>query len=313
MPGDARLKLLGGWLDLYASDPDFWNGTADLPGDEALTDSQAVAVERIVGTYGDDYLFGRIPWPRVNAGMPDVTEYVRAVESFAALWHLDLLGKRGYEAVHDYCLARFSDGTDPRQFADVARRSALKPALKLESATPTLDLSLTFPLDPSAEPTPTGDVHATSWDVEQDPATGELVAVERPNPDWERLPDWQRRASRAARVGTGPRWNPRTESRGDARARLLRQFTRRLDAELDRIAVEHEQAGFEFRDTKTETGRHLLWTYLEVVKGLTVSEIGRKAAADLNDPRALETTHFENTIREMRAALGLPPRRSSTR
>ncbi len=107
-------------------------------------------------------------------------------------------------------------------------------------------------------------------------------------------------------------WKPTDEAIRDAKVRILKALERQLDAELERIAAEHERGGFDFRDTSSQQRRHLWWTYQNVVMGRSTAQIADAEALDERDARFLEQKHIANTIRDMRAALGIPRSREST-
>lgn len=81
-------------------------------------------------------------------------------------------------------------------------------------------------------------------------------------------------------------WDPTSESLTDARARIEAELNQRLEAELERVVQEHEQAGFVFPKTRSEHQKYLQWLYWKLVKDKSNNEIAELAgpSADLDAP-----------------------------
>ncbi len=105
-------------------------------------------------------------------------------------------------------------------------------------------------------------------------------------------------------------WHTSRESQKDARDRILKEITKRLDQELDRIAVAHEEAGYVYPDTAPERRKYLRWLYMKDVLARSTKDIADAEAAG-DDPRIVEEAHIDNKIRDMRKALGFPTGRNS--
>ncbi len=105
-------------------------------------------------------------------------------------------------------------------------------------------------------------------------------------------------------------WQTSRESQKEARTRILKEIIRRLDRELNRIAVAHEDAGYIFADTAPERRKYLRWLYMKDVLARSTKDIADAEAAG-DDPRIVEEAHIDNKIRDMRKALGFPTGRNS--
>jgi hypothetical protein len=119
---------------------------------------------------------------------------------------------------------------------------------------------------------------------------GEAITVV----DEERSPD--------IRVVINNRWDPRSETRREARVRLLREVTRQIDKELDEVEADAVRRGYEFQDTAQVT-RDLNWLFQHVRHRLTYDRI-----ADLHDAKAnkeLSADAVGKAVRTMARRVGV--------
>jgi hypothetical protein len=110
-------------------------------------------------------------------------------------------------------------------------------------------------------------------------------------------------------------WDPTTERPTDARARIRAEVERRIDAELERIIREHEQAGYAFAKTRSEHQKYLQWLYWKLVQGKSNDEIAELAGPpddveDINDHRYINENTVINKTKIVADLLGIAvPRR----
>jgi hypothetical protein len=83
------------------------------------------------------------------------------------------------------------------------------------------------------------------------------------------------------------RWDPREEPKADAKMRLLAEAERQIEAELERIAKEAENLGYEFPDTSPRAAQHLRWLYEHVALGISYPDLAER---DLKGKRDLAQT-----------------------
>lgn len=114
-------------------------------------------------------------------------------------------------------------------------------------------------------------------------------------------------------------WDPTSEPLADARARIKAELNSRLDAELERVVQEHEQAGFVFPKTRSEHQKYLQWLYWKLVQGKSNDEIAELAGPpndvdDVNDQRYINENTVINKTKIVADLLGItiPYRRKST-
>ncbi len=99
-------------------------------------------------------------------------------------------------------------------------------------------------------------------------------------------------------------WDPTQETKSEAKARLGALLGDLLDAELERVARAHEDAGYVFSDTKNAERRHLEWLYRKQVKGETNEDLASESNRSKPDGRSEKAILDE--IRTVAAALGIP-------
>jgi hypothetical protein len=73
-------------------------------------------------------------------------------------------------------------------------------------------------------------------------------------------------------------WAASTETRTQARARLLAEFIERMDGELERVVEEYEQVGYAFRDTEPDLMEHLHWVYRRLAYRDSTDVIAKQVA-----------------------------------
>jgi hypothetical protein len=104
-----------------------------------------------------------------------------------------------------------------------------------------------------------------SWGVQAGgarPELGDVIVDGRPHP--------------LVPVQIEVEWDPRSETKAEAKKRLLSEAGRRIDAELERIAVAAEGSGYRFPD-RDNAGRDLTWLFWKVRHKLSYGRIVKRS------------------------------------
>ena len=99
-------------------------------------------------------------------------------------------------------------------------------------------------------------------------------------------------------------WNPITETKADARRRILSELRVELGNHLDAIEARFNAAGYEKTPTSREQFRHLQWVVMYHVLELPFAEISRR--------ENVERQSVEKAIKRMADLIGLSLRPPST-
>jgi hypothetical protein len=99
-------------------------------------------------------------------------------------------------------------------------------------------------------------------------------------------------------------WPASHEAQVEARKRMVREFTALLDDELDRVAAEYKQSGYEFRDTESKwLVEGLEWTYRHLAHGESIADIVESLPNDVDT--LIERRTVEKAIERVRSRMGL--------
>jgi hypothetical protein len=128
------------------------------------------------------------------------------------------------------------------------------------------------------------------------------------------------------RVGIEDEWDPRSETKANAKKRLLAEAAGQIDVALERIAVDAERSGYRFPD-QDNAERDLTWLFWKVRLGLSYGRIvqrsrrehptwlrkGRKAIKDGGAAADQDTDLVKRAVIRMADAVGIDRTRWETK
>lgn len=112
-----------------------------------------------------------------------------------------------------------------------------------------------------------------------------------------------RSAGRTFTITVSGRWNPRNETPGQARTRLMREFRAQLDDELASINDRMAEAGYEYPDDSEQRPMHMRWLYRRVAYREPVDLIAYHPLKP-GEPRATRY-YVEKRSRDLATELGI--------